>query len=55
MSCCPKDSLGFLKEDPNYVLKGKMVAIPTPAGKTYKLEAYVVGEGNKAVMMVTCL
>ena len=50
MSCCPKNSLGFLKEDPNYVLKGKFINISVP-DRSYQLSVYVVGEGNHAVIV----
>jgi dienelactone hydrolase len=52
MSCCPENSLGFLQEDPNYVLKGKVIEIPA-SNKQSKIDAYIVGEGSKG-LVVNC-
>ena len=44
-SCCPPDSLPHLPEDPNYVVKGKMV-------KYEGVEAYVSGEGSRCIVLI---
>lgn len=44
-SCCPEGAIPFLKEDPNYVVKGEMIEYDG-------IQAYRVGSGSKCVMMI---
>jgi dienelactone hydrolase len=48
-TCCPSNSLGYLPEDPNYIIKGQITTIPGPEGD---LKAYIVGEGKNAIILI---
>jgi dienelactone hydrolase len=44
-SCCPPGAIGFAREDPNYVPKGKMI--------TYEgVTAYATGSGTKCLIFI---